>query len=62
MCQRCYKDTNITIMSMYNTQILCMDCKEAETKRPDYRAASDADVAEIRKGNFNFKGVGLGDV
>jgi hypothetical protein len=58
-CQRCNKETNILIMSMYNTQEICMECKTAEEQRPDYQVAVKADEAAIRTGNFNFKGIGL---
>lgn len=57
-CQRCGKETICTIMSMYSTAEICMDCKDKETKRPDYKAAVDADVAAIKQGNYNFKGIG----
>lgn len=57
-CQRCYKETNVTIMSMFNTQVICMDCKDKETNHPDYKKAQDADVAQIKSGNYNFAGVG----
>ena len=46
-------------MSMFNTQMICMECKDAERKRPDYEEARDAEAAEVARGNFNFKGVGL---
>jgi hypothetical protein len=36
-CKRCFKDTLVTIMSMFNTDVLCMDCKAVEEKRPDMR-------------------------
>lgn len=49
----------MTIMSMFNTQIICMKCKGAERQRPDYNDAVAADVAEIKKGNLNFEGIGL---
>lgn len=59
-CQRCNKPTNgITIMSMFSTQIICMDCKEKETQDPRYADAVKADNEQIKKGNFNFKGIGL---
>lgn len=45
-------------MSMYNTQCICLECKRKETQRPDYRKAVEADHEEIRKGNYNFKGIG----
>jgi len=43
---------------MYNEQLICMDCKDIEEKRHDYKAANDADINAIRQGNFNFKGIG----
>ena len=46
-------------MSMFNTDTICLDCKEAERKRSDYDAAVRAEVAACRAGNYNFKGVGL---
>ena len=58
-CDRCggsLKDGRI--MSMFNTDCICMECKEKETKRPDYAAARDAEHAEVCKGNLNFEGVG----
>jgi hypothetical protein len=43
---------------MYNAHdVLCMKCKMAERKHSDYRDAVEADNAEIRKGNFNYRGV-----
>jgi hypothetical protein len=58
-CQRCHKHTLATIMSMFNTEEICMECKEAEKQRPDYDAAVKADEAAIRSGDFNFKGISL---
>jgi len=58
-CDRCGGSTNgVTIMSMFNEDILCQKCKDDERSRGDYAAASDADNMEIRKGNYNFKGIG----
>jgi hypothetical protein len=34
ICDRCYKSTNSTIMSMLNTQIICLGCKDEERKDP----------------------------
>lgn len=59
-CERCHKPTNgITIMSMFNEQVICMTCKNEERQRPDYDKALQADIEEIKKGNYNFKGIGL---
>ena len=58
MCQRCGENTIVTIMSMFNTQTICLDCSDAEKKDPRYEAARAADEAAIRSGNYNFKGIG----
>lgn len=58
ICARCKKVANPHIMSMFNTDLICMDCKEKERQRPDYRDAVKADIEEIKKGNYNFQGIG----
>ena len=58
-CDRCggsLKDGRI--MSMYNTDCICMSCKEKERQRSDYQEAVEADRDQIRKGNYNFAGIG----
>ena len=61
-CDRCHGDFNgCRTMSMFNTQVICMICKEKEQQRADYRKAVEADHAEIRKGNYNFQGIDLDD-
>ena len=57
-CQRCQKPTNgVTIMSMFNTQVICMDCKKTEKENPRYAEAVEKDIQEIKKGNYNFEGI-----
>ena len=59
-CDRCggsLKDGRT--MSMYNEDCICMKCKDAEKSRADYKTAQAADMAQIKKGNYNFKGIGL---
>ncbi len=57
-CDRCGGELKEgRILSMFNTQVLCLQCKEKETKHPDYDKAVQADHAEIKKGNYNFKGI-----
>jgi hypothetical protein len=55
---RCNKETIGTIMSMYNEDMICMDCKTKETERPDYEKARDAEYEAVKNGNRNFKGIG----
>lgn len=45
------------IMSMYSTECLCLACKDNEKKRDDYDEAVRADHEEIKKGNYNYKGL-----
>jgi hypothetical protein len=59
ICDRCGKETNAHIMSMFNTEEICMDCKAAEEMRSDYKDAVQTDEQAIRRGNFNFPGMGL---
>ena len=56
-CQRCAKETSGHIMSMFSTALICVDCKDKETKRDDYKKAVDADVSAIKSGNYNYKGI-----
>jgi hypothetical protein len=44
---------------MFNTQEICPVCKEKERKHPRYQEASDADREAIKRGDYNFKGIGL---
>lgn len=48
------------IMSMYNTDCICMKCKDAERQRNDYKAAADEERRQVLSGNRNFAGIGLG--
>lgn len=45
------------IMSMFNTDCICMDCLEKEKKDKDYKKALEAEREEVKKGNYNFKGI-----
>ena len=58
-CDRCRARTNITTMSWFNTDVICLECSEAEKAHPDYDKARDAEEAAVRSGNLNFAGVGL---
>lgn len=61
-CDRCHGSLSSgRTMSMYNTNCICMACKETETKRTDYSSAVTADHEAIKKGNYNFEGIGLSE-
>ena len=44
-------------MSMFNQDCICLDCKEKEKQDRDYEKAVQADIDEIKKGNYNFPGI-----
>ena len=58
-CERCHQPTNNkTTMSMFNEDVICMSCKEKERKNPNYSKAETADIEQIKKGNYNYSGIG----
>jgi len=57
-CDRCGNSlVGGRIMSMYNTDCICLACKEKERERVDYQEAVQADLDEAKKGNMNYKGI-----
>ena len=56
-CQRCGKETSGFTMSWFNTDLVCFDCKDKETKDPNYKAAREAEERAVRNGNLNFPGI-----
>jgi hypothetical protein len=58
-CDRC-KGTleNGRMMSRFNTDCLCMECIKKEKELPEYKKAVEVEMEEIKKGNYNFKGIG----
>jgi hypothetical protein len=45
-------------MSRFNTDWICLACEEKERAHPLYKKASEAELAAVRSGDFNFKGIG----
>jgi hypothetical protein len=45
------------IMSMFNTDCICTDCSKKERQDKDYDKAVNADHEEIKKDNYNYKGI-----
>lgn len=57
-CPRCGTKTNTSICSRFNTEQICLPCKEAEKKHPLYKLASKAEHHQLTLGNFNYEGIG----
>ena len=61
-CDRCGGDlSGGRIMSMFNTDCLCMKCKEKERLHSEYNTAAEAERTAVLNGETNFQGVGLPD-
>lgn len=57
-CDRCQGDLKDgRIMSMFNTDCLCLKCAAKEHSDPEYKKAVEAELEEIKKGNFSFRGI-----
>ena len=61
-CDRCGKSTRngrsygATTMSVFNEDVICMDCKKEEKNDPEYEAAVEAEREAILRGDRNYKG------
>ena len=60
-CGRCKEKTNTYIMSFFNTDMLCPDCADKERKHPLYEKAREVELAKVRAGIRDYKGIGLPD-
>jgi len=57
-CHRCGKESLIHTMSRFNTDLICMECEEAEHAHPRYQEAVETEAAACRRGDYNFPGIG----
>jgi len=59
-CQRCGRE-NVTLTGSYfNMEMICTSvCDKNERAHPGFNEARRIENEEVRKGNMNFKGVGL---
>jgi hypothetical protein len=61
-CDRCKSETKSFIMSKFNTQMICDDCKTKEKNHHMYKQACDEELRQIKEfNNMNFEGIGLPD-
>jgi len=57
-CDRCNGNLDGgRTMSAFSEECICLICSDAEKKDSEYQKAVDADVEQIRQGNFNYKGI-----
>lgn len=59
ICDRCRTETVGSTGSIFNTQQICLGCAETERAHPGYEEAARRENEAVRRGDFNFLGVGL---
>ena len=59
-CDRCGSENKkMLFISVFNTQNICVNCKDKEEKHNDFLKATRANRAEEARGNYDFEGIGL---
>lgn len=58
-CERCEEKLTASVMSMFNTQVICMECKRKEKAHPKYQEACKAECDAVQNKDLNFPGIGL---
>ncbi len=58
-CARCGNDLSVSLMSRFNTDVLCMNCEALEREHPAFAAAEETELLAVRSADYNFRGVGL---
>lgn len=57
-CDKCGGDLSMgRTMSAFSEECICISCSDREKLDKDYKKAVDADIEQIKQGNFNFKGI-----
>ena len=58
-CDRCHNPlTHGRIMSKFNEDCICMECSAKERELPEYHEADQAEIEAIKRGDWNFPGIG----
>jgi len=58
-CCRCGNHNLAMTCSIFNTDWICIKCKEQETFHPMYGEAKHREHLEVLAGNYNYPGIGL---
>lgn len=58
LCARCGQAMAASIVSRFNTDVICLSCEAKEKQHPGYRDAVNAEEVALRSGNRNFPGIG----
>ena len=58
-CPRCGGSMQTYTCSWFTTESICTTCQQEEKSAPNFEAARAAEADAIRRGDFNFPGIGL---
>jgi len=59
LCERCRQPAQVFTGSIFNQQLVCVPCVLKERAHPRFLEAAEAEAAAVRRGEFNFPGIGL---
>ena len=57
-CQRCGRESTSFTGSWFSGELICLSCSEIEEAHPDFDFAHDTETEAVRRGDYNFEGVG----
>ena len=58
LCDRCGERPIALTMSKFNTDMVCRVCEDKEKAHPKYDEAVEAELAAVRRGEYNYPGIG----
>ena len=57
-CDRCGNAAQVSIMSRFNTETLCVPCELKERAHPAFAEAARVELEAVKRGDYNFPGIG----
>ena len=57
-CQRCGTIHTSLTFSFFNMDMICFNCSDLERAHPKYREAREAELEALKRGDYNFPGIG----
>jgi hypothetical protein len=58
-CARCSLPLTVSVVSRFNTDVICLACEAKERAHPRYQEAVAAERTALQSGDRNFRGIGL---
>jgi hypothetical protein len=58
-CDRCGRASLASTGSWFNLEQICLECSALEEQHPSIEEARERENEAVRRGDFNFPGIGL---